>query len=217
LVREFIENFLRVSPSIDVTRELEWLLINAAREWQLRCDLAAVTPSPGEMNVIVGNGATRARKLRDWSRALPAALFLKTTVLIPGDPPLRAVIEHLAHTFDLLSDMYPRTRGRPPGRRGVAQSVAAPLLRFAYRHAPDSTEKDRWVFVRECLELLKIGFKIGCPDPADHPAEFTAWFRAVERRAQPGRERVLAVKSERARRSSALDRAVAHAQQELSQ
>jgi hypothetical protein len=181
-----IQTWLHVrAPNHDVIRELEWLLHNAAWEWQSRRDsqldpslpnLGGVQPTSGEMKATIEAGAKHAQKLREWSENLPSAMFHNATVLIPGDPPLRAVITHLAHTFDLLSEMYYPKRGRQPGRRKVAQWLALWFMQFAYRHAPNAKRQEQREFVRECLVLLKIE----CPDPNDHIAEFDRWFLPVE-------------------------------------
>lgn len=176
------ETYLRIIPNNDLVRELAWLLVNTEAEWQRQRGIVEVRPTPGEMNAIVEDGAKLARKLREWSHTLPAALFHNVPVLIPGDPPLRATIEHLAHTFELLTEIYRKGRGRPPGNRDLAQSVAVPLMLFAYRHAPEATRRQRRVFVRECLHLVEIK----CPDPEDHPTDCARWFRSVETAASRG-------------------------------
>jgi len=179
-----LQTYLGIRAGHDLTRELVWLLVNTEREWQRQRDIGEAQPTPGEMSAIVGDGAKRARELLEWSDSLPAALFHNVTVLIPGDPRLRAAIEHLAHSFELLSEIYPRRRGRPPGRREAAQWVAIPLMLFTYRHAPEATQQQQRVFVRECLHLLRVG--IECPDPNDHPTNSVRWFRPVEAAAKRG-------------------------------
>lgn len=179
-----LQTNLGIGASYDLTRELAWLLVNTKQEYERQRRTAAVRPTAGEMNVLIADGAKLARRLREWSDRLPAALLHDTTVLIPGDPPLRAVIEDLARAFDLLSEQYPTRVGRPPGRRDTAQFVSAPLMLFAYRHAPETSPKQQRVFVRECLRLLQAG--IECPDPDEHATAFDRWFNPVEKAAKRG-------------------------------
>jgi hypothetical protein len=195
---ELIRNFLQVRASTALARELAGLLLNAEWEWRARRHiqldpslpvLGDIQPTPGEMRATIDEGLKYAQKLREWSRSLPAALLLNEVVPLTTPPyrrgpppPLQVVIEGLAETLARLSALYKPRRGRPPGRREVAQWAAAPLMAFAYRHAPEATAEQRREFVRECLRRVEIA----CPDPNDHPAEFPRWFKPVEAVAKRG-------------------------------
>jgi len=201
---DLIRNFLRVRGSDALATELAGLLANAEWEWSARRDrqpdpslpiLGDIQPTPGQMRATIDEGRDLALKLREWSRTLPTALLLNETVSMTkggvpanNDPAVRVVIECLAEKLDRLSALYQPRRGRPPGRREVAQWVAGPLMLFAYRHAPKATKQQRREFVRACLEQMKIE----CPDPNDHPSDFDRWFPPVETTAARGRARELA-------------------------
>jgi hypothetical protein len=201
---DLIRNFLRVRASPALARELAGLLADAEWEWHARRDiqpepllpvLGGIQPTPGEMRAIIDEGLKHALNLRKWSRSLPAALLLNETVPLTTPPyrrgpppPLQAVIEGLAETLARLSALHKPRRGRPPGRREVAQWAAGPLMLFAYRHAPEAKRQHRREFVRECLRHIEID----CPDPSNHAAEFDRWFRPVETDAARTRARELA-------------------------
>ncbi len=142
---------LGIRASHDLASELGWLLKNIEHEWHLRRDhqadpslpnLGGVQPTADQMRVTIADGARHARGLREWSRSLPAALFRDVAVLIPGDPPLRAAIEHVAHTFDRLSRCTRRRAavGRPDAvtsRNGWAMADDLRLpTRAQYRARP---------------------------------------------------------------------------------
>jgi hypothetical protein len=194
LIRDFL--YVRASPAL--ATELAGLLLNAEWEWHARRDiqpdpslpvLGDIQPTPDEMRAMIDEGLKHALKLREWSRSLPAALLVNETVPLTTPPyrrgpppPLQAVIESLAETLGRLSALYKPQRGRPPGRREAAQWAAGPLMLFAYRYAPEATDKQRRTFVRECLG--RVG--IECPDPNNHPNKFARWFQPVETAAKRG-------------------------------
>jgi hypothetical protein len=195
---DLIRDFLHVRASLALATELAGLLLNAEWEWHARRDiqpdpslpvLGDIQPTLGEMRAMIDEGLKRALKLREWSRSLPAALLVDAVVPLTTPPyrrgpppPLQAVIEGLAGALDRLSALYKPHRGRPPGRREVAQWAAAPLMFFAYRYAPEATIKQRRIFVCECLGRVEIE----CPDPYNHPTKFARWFQPVETVAKRG-------------------------------
>jgi hypothetical protein len=177
-----LQTDLRIDPGLDLTRDFSTLLVWLENESRFMRHMRANRPTPDRMARTVEGGAKHVRKLWEWSQDLPAALFSEAPVFIPGTPPLRAVIQHLADTFDRMSEIYPkRGRGKPSGTRDDAQWLAMPLMIFTYSHAPKATDTQRREFVRNCLvDLLGIN----CPNPSHHPGDFVKWFRPVEARAK---------------------------------
>jgi hypothetical protein len=189
---KLLKNYLGLDATPDQVRELAWLMASARDEYRRLLNIAGTKATPGEMHAAVEKGRERARALLEWSNSLPPGMFSNSTTLMPGEPPLRTAIEAVAQTFDRLAEMHARTRGRPPGRRSAARSVAPPFLSFAYRHAPKIGNQSR-IFVWGCLCALGIE----CPNPFNHSPKFVRWVRPLEKSAKRGA--ALSIVRERAR------------------